>query len=129
MFPEKIRMREVVEMTQVFLMENNHWPAHAADLLRFSAEWKRTLDLSEFHLLTFSVEHERVMVVKFALRRQDSPLAVFGRIEIKRIFTEGGTTFTWRKRYFPLTVKRVESRAYCPVPQTKTGHHLIAIKN
>ncbi len=115
MFLEINPLMNVVEMIQIFRIENNRWPAYAAELLRFSIEWKKSLSFSEFHILIFSAENESTLTMEFILGSESSHLTVRGRIEIKKLFAEGGTTFVWRRRYFPLPTKPVEKRSYCLV--------------
>ncbi len=101
-------------MVQVFRMEQNRWPAHAAELLAFSLFWGKPLDYSRFHTLVFTHENSRDFSLEYVLSKAGDDSGSCGRLELARVGqADQEMTFAWQTRHLPLPPKRLKSSTFC----------------
>jgi hypothetical protein len=116
MMLEELQLAEIVSMVQVFRVETNRWPSHAAELQAFAGQWQKPLDFSRFHTLVFQAEDHRTLTMEFSIQRFKNELASCGRLQLRRVAqSDQETTFGWRMRYLPLPPKKVVTHRYCLV--------------
>jgi hypothetical protein len=114
MMLEKLKLEEIVSMVQVFRVETNRWPCHAAELQNFAEQWQKPMDFSQFHTLVFQAEDNRTLTMEFSIQRFKNELASCGRLQLRRVAqSDQETTFGWRMRYIPLPPKKVATPRYC----------------
>ena len=111
---DKGSLGEAISMAQVFRLERNRWPFHAAELLAFSRAWGKGLDYSGLHMLVLREVDDWALSMEYALLREGEGLASCGRLELRRVaLTDTETTFQWTTRHLPLPPKKVKATAYC----------------
>ncbi len=105
---------KIAAMVQVFRLEKNRWPHHAAELSAFSLQSQMPVDFSRFHILVFREEENGDFGMEFNFQDEENPWAACGRWEISQP-TRGKNNVGWKIRYVPLPAKRLEPRIYCLV--------------
>ena len=114
MMLEKLQLAGIVSMVQVFRVETNRWPRHAAELQAFAEQWQKPLDYFQFHTLVFQAEDNRTLVMEFSIQKPKGQLATCGQLRLRRAAqTDQETTFGWRISYLPLPSKKVVTPRYC----------------